>query len=123
MLPSPTDPQGSLQGALPTALTPGWSGDVDRGRCVVVSIVPPPQKLRTNTQSARPAQGLNTSNLQQREVPAGSTSLSVRREQREQEKDARRAPRGHSGENTIPFQWSSASSNAQVHPDTFYSYK
>lgn len=56
-----------------TALTPGWSGDVDRGCSVVVSVVPPPQKFCADTQGACPSQGLNASNLQQRQLPAGST--------------------------------------------------
>ena len=115
--------------ALLTALTPGRSGDVDRGRRVVVSIVPPPQKLCADTQSACPAQGLNASNLQQRDLPAGSTQVNLAiGAQRTKalarvRQDPRRAPWGHPSQDTIPFQWSSTSFSAQAHPDTFYSYK
>ena len=129
--PSPTDPQAPCKeaAALTTALTPGRSGDVDWGRRVVVSVVPAPQKLRADTQSACPTQGLNASNLQQRELPAGSTrvSLAVGAQRPEAlaaaRQDPRRAPWGHPGQDTTPFRWPSTSSSAQAHPDTFYRYK
>lgn len=110
-----------------TALTPGRSGDVDWGRCVVVSIVPPPQKLGADTQSACPAQGLNASNLQQRELPAGSTRVNLAFGVRttgalaRAREDPRRAPWGHPRQD--PSSGSSTSFSAQAHPDTFYSYK
>lgn len=66
MPPSLADPQGSL-GA---ALTPGWSGDVDGGGRVVVAVVPAPQEVCTDPQSARPTQALNAPHLQQRHLPA-----------------------------------------------------
>lgn len=115
--------------ALMTALTPGRSRDVDRRRRVVVSIVPPPQKLRTDTQSACPAQGLNTSNLQERELPAGSSQVNLAISAQRTEvlagarQDPRHAPGGHPCQGTIPFQWSSTSFSAQAHPDAFYSHK
>lgn len=87
MPPSLADPQGSLR----AALTPGRSRDVDWGGCVVVSIVPAPQELCADPQSACPAQGLNTSDLQQRHCqlcPPRSTLLAVHRKQRSlQEQD------------------------------------
>lgn len=81
MSPSLTDPRGSLR----AALTPGRSRDVDWGGCVVVSVVPTPQEIGADPQSARPAQGLHTPHLEHRHCqhcPPRATLLPVCREQR-----------------------------------------
>lgn len=125
MPPSLADPQGSPR----AALTPGWSRDVDGGGRVVVAIVPAPQELCSDPQSARPAQGLNTSNLQQRHLPALSSQVSTTVGAQKAEvlarvrQDPKSVPWGQPAQNGIPFQWSSTSFSAQAHPDNFYQYK
>lgn len=125
MPPSLADPQGSLR----AALTPGWSGDVDGGGRVVVAIVPAPQEVSTDPQSARPTQALNASHLQQRHLPALTTQASTTSRAWKAEvlarvrQDPKHVPWGQLSQNAIPFQWSSTSFSAQAHPDNFYRYK